>query len=310
MLGAVSPWAIRLKLEQHRGLGRDRRPHVRDLDRRLAARHVPLRAAADPARRHAAHVPRLRARAGARRRARARRAAGGSSPLGVAALFAVPVGTVKAAEDGQGDPRDRHDVPVRARHRPPQRRPHARAQRGPGDPLALPPRHACSPAATGTATCVTPFTHPPRPAAPDRDPRLRRRHHRPRLRALLPEHDHRRRRDRRRAVRHRPPLLRPRASARSCASTPRTRARSCATPTARYDSIFLDTYRQPYIPFYLSTHEFFELVRDRLAPGGSVIVNLGHPEGHDELEKVLTATMGARLRRTSCATRSSRPTRC
>ena len=26
-----------------------------------------------------------------------------------------------------------------------------------------------------------------------------------------------------------------------------------------------------------------------------MIVNLGHPEGHDELEKVLTATMGARL---------------
>jgi len=63
--------------------------------------------------------------------------------------------------------------------------------------------------------------------------------------------------------------------------------------TARYDSIFLDTYRQPYIPFYLSTHEFFELVRDRLAPGGSVIVNLGHPEGHDELEKALTATMAS-----------------
>jgi spermidine synthase len=63
--------------------------------------------------------------------------------------------------------------------------------------------------------------------------------------------------------------------------------------TARYDSIFLDTYRQPYIPFYLSTHEFFELVRDRLAPGGSVIVNLGHPEGHDELEKVITATMAS-----------------
>ena len=34
-------------------------------------------------------------------------------------------------------------------------------------------------------------------------------------------------------------------------------------------------------------------MRDRLAPGGSVIVNLGHPEGHDELEKVLTATMGS-----------------
>ena len=36
---------------------------------------------------------------------------------------------------------------------------------------------------------------------------------------------------------------------------------------ARYDVIYLDTYRQPYIPFYLSTREFFELARDRLAPG-------------------------------------------
>ena len=61
---------------------------------------------------------------------------------------------------------------------------------------------------------------------------------------------------------------------------------------ARYDAIFLDAYRQPYIPFYLSTREFFELVRDRLAPGGVVIVNVGHPEGSDRLEKVLSATMG------------------
>jgi spermidine synthase len=60
---------------------------------------------------------------------------------------------------------------------------------------------------------------------------------------------------------------------------------------ARYDVISVDAYRQPYIPFYLATREFFELVRDRLAPGGAVIVNAGHPEGQDELEQVLTATM-------------------
>ncbi len=59
----------------------------------------------------------------------------------------------------------------------------------------------------------------------------------------------------------------------------------------RYDVISVDAYRQPYIPFYLTTREFFELVRDRLAPGGVVIVNAGHPEGQDDLEKVLTATM-------------------
>jgi spermidine synthase len=60
---------------------------------------------------------------------------------------------------------------------------------------------------------------------------------------------------------------------------------------ARYDAIFIDAYRQPYIPFYLSTREFFALVRDRLAPGGTVVINVGHPEGSDRLEKVLTATM-------------------
>jgi hypothetical protein len=46
-------------------------------------------------------------------------------------------------------------------------------------------------------------------------------------------------------------------------------------------------------PFYLTTREFFELARDRLAPGGVVIVNVGHPEGQDELERVLSATMGS-----------------
>jgi spermidine synthase len=61
---------------------------------------------------------------------------------------------------------------------------------------------------------------------------------------------------------------------------------------ARYDVISVDAYRQPYIPFYLTTVEFFETVRDRLAPGGVLIVNAGHPEGQDDLEKVLTATIG------------------
>jgi spermidine synthase len=61
---------------------------------------------------------------------------------------------------------------------------------------------------------------------------------------------------------------------------------------ARYDSIFVDAYRQPYIPFYLATKEFFALARDRLKPGGSVIVNVGHPRGSHTLENALAATMG------------------
>ena len=61
----------------------------------------------------------------------------------------------------------------------------------------------------------------------------------------------------------------------------------------RYDAIFVDAYRQPYIPFYLATREFFELARDRLRPGGVVVVNAGQPIGSTKLERVLGATLAA-----------------
>jgi spermidine synthase len=66
-----------------------------------------------------------------------------------------------------------------------------------------------------------------------------------------------------------------------------------AASTARYDAIFIDAYRQPYIPFYLVTREFFQLVRAHLNPGGEVVVNVGHLPGSDALEKVVTATLHA-----------------
>jgi hypothetical protein len=61
----------------------------------------------------------------------------------------------------------------------------------------------------------------------------------------------------------------------------------------RFDVIMVDAYLQPYIPFYLATREFFALVREHLAPGGLVAINVGHPEQSDALEKVLSATMRA-----------------
>jgi spermidine synthase len=61
----------------------------------------------------------------------------------------------------------------------------------------------------------------------------------------------------------------------------------------RFDVIMVDAYRQPYIPFYLTTREFFALVREHLAPGGLVVINVGHPEQSDQLEEVLSATMRA-----------------
>jgi spermidine synthase len=49
----------------------------------------------------------------------------------------------------------------------------------------------------------------------------------------------------------------------------------------RYDVIIVDAYRPPYVPFYLATREFFELVRDHLAPGGVVALNVATtPDDH------------------------------
>ena len=61
----------------------------------------------------------------------------------------------------------------------------------------------------------------------------------------------------------------------------------------KYDAILVDAYRQPYIPFYLTTREFFDVVRQHLVPGGTVAINVGHPAQSDKLEKVLTATLRA-----------------
>ena len=49
----------------------------------------------------------------------------------------------------------------------------------------------------------------------------------------------------------------------------------------RYDLIYVDAYRPPYVPFYLASREFFELVRSRLEPGGIVALNVATvPDDH------------------------------
>lgn len=60
-----------------------------------------------------------------------------------------------------------------------------------------------------------------------------------------------------------------------------------------FDIIVTDAYRQPYIPFHLTTQEYFSLVRDRLKPRGICSINVGST-GKDELiiQQIL-ATMGS-----------------
>ncbi len=62
--------------------------------------------------------------------------------------------------------------------------------------------------------------------------------------------------------------------------------------TELYDVIAVDAYRQPYIPFYLTTREFFQLARDHLSPGGVVAVNAARTASDERLVEVLAATLG------------------
>ncbi len=65
-----------------------------------------------------------------------------------------------------------------------------------------------------------------------------------------------------------------------------------AQASGSYDVIGMDAYRQPYIPFHLTTVEFFALVRSRLTVDGVAVVNAGlGPGGDDRLVRALTTTM-------------------
>ena len=66
-----------------------------------------------------------------------------------------------------------------------------------------------------------------------------------------------------------------------------------ASDTGRYDVIALDAYRQPYIPFHLTTREFFGQVRQHLKPGGVAVVNAGRTATDYRLVDALASTMAA-----------------
>jgi spermidine synthase len=63
----------------------------------------------------------------------------------------------------------------------------------------------------------------------------------------------------------------------------------------RYDLIVVDAYHQPYVPFYLATREFFRLVRERLAPGGIVALNVATVPDDDRLVRAIGSTVAAEL---------------
>jgi predicted membrane-bound spermidine synthase len=64
---------------------------------------------------------------------------------------------------------------------------------------------------------------------------------------------------------------------------------------SRFDLIVVDAYRQPYVPFYLATREFFRLVREHLAPGGIVMLNVATVPGDDRLVDGVAGTLATEL---------------
>jgi len=60
-----------------------------------------------------------------------------------------------------------------------------------------------------------------------------------------------------------------------------------------YDLIVVDAYRQPYVPFYLATREFFRLAREHLAPGGIVALNVATVPDDQRLVRAVGTTLAS-----------------
>jgi len=65
------------------------------------------------------------------------------------------------------------------------------------------------------------------------------------------------------------------------------------TTTQQYDVIGIDAYQQPYVPFQLTTLEFFREVRAHLSPTGVAVINAGRTCCDFRLVEALAQTMRA-----------------
>jgi len=63
------------------------------------------------------------------------------------------------------------------------------------------------------------------------------------------------------------------------------------TTAKRYSVIAIDAYRPPYIPFHLTTREFFQEVYDHLLDDGVAAINAGRTTSDYSLVNALAATM-------------------
>ncbi|MDZ4159263.1 MAG: fused MFS/spermidine synthase [Anaerolineaceae bacterium] len=58
-----------------------------------------------------------------------------------------------------------------------------------------------------------------------------------------------------------------------------------------YQIISIDAYRPPYIPWHLTTREFFAIVRQKLTPDGVLVINVGRSPTDRRLISALSSTL-------------------
>ncbi len=63
------------------------------------------------------------------------------------------------------------------------------------------------------------------------------------------------------------------------------------TDDRKYDMIGTDAYQQPYIPFQMTTQEYFQHVRDRLNPNGVAVINVGRTATDFRLVHTIAGTI-------------------
>ena len=306
MLGAVSPWAIRLKLERIEDSGETagRMYAISTVGSLLgtflsALLLIPL---VGTQRTFLVFALALAIVADARPRTplRARAAR-------VAALLALPIGTVKASGERQGDPRGRHRVPVRAGDRPRDGERTLELNEGQAIHSLYRPDTVLTDG-YWDGFLVAPFAvrrEPPRRVAMlgfagGTVARAYARYF-PQARIDGVEID-----SELFDIGRRYFGLRPRPQLHEYAEDARPFLRRI---DARYDVIYLDTYRQPYIPFYLSTKRVLRArplaPRPRRRAWWSTSAT---PRARTSSRRCSRRRWAPRSR-TSSATRSSRPTR-
>ncbi|OGO27360.1 MAG: hypothetical protein A2W33_08130 [Chloroflexi bacterium RBG_16_52_11] len=64
-----------------------------------------------------------------------------------------------------------------------------------------------------------------------------------------------------------------------------------ANSTRRYSLIAVDAYRPPYIPWHLTTREFFQIVQDHLTEDGAMAINVGRSPKDRRLIDQLVSTI-------------------